>query len=102
MLSIDEVERTILELEKRDTTYATCERLAWLYIVHDHLTQRIAREKARAADMEGSPFLAACSGAEIEEILRVMNEHMDAVLMIYPKEYDAVVKKISATKEKPR
>ena len=101
MLSIEEVERTILELEKRDTTYATCERLAWLYIVHDHLTQRIVQEKSRAAEMEGSPFLAACSGAEISEILRVLNDHMEAVRVIYPKEYDAVVKKISETKEKP-
>lgn len=99
MLSIDEVERTILELEKRDTTYATCERLAWLYIVHDHLTQRIVQEKARAAEMEGSPFLSACSGAEIEEILRVMNNHMEAVRIIYPKEYEAVVKRIESTKQ---
>lgn len=99
MLSIEEVERTILELEKRDTTYATCERLAWLYIVHDHLTQRIVQEKARASEMEGSPFLSACSGAEIEEILCVMNNHMEAIRLIYPKEYDAVVKKISETKE---
>lgn len=99
MLSIEEVERTILELEKRDTTYATCERLAWMYIVHDHLTHRIVQEKARAAEMEGSPFLAACSGAEISEILRIMNEHMDAVLVIYPKEYSAVIEKIKETKK---
>ena len=99
MLSLEEVERTILELEKRDTTYATCERLAWLYIVHDHLTQRIVQEKARAAEMDGSPFLAACSGAEIAEILRVMNEHMEAVRVIYPKEYEAVVKRIAALKK---
>ena len=99
MLSIEDVERTILELEKRDTTYATCERLAWLYIVHDHLTQRIVQEKARAEEMEGSPFLAACSGAEISEILRVMDEHMEAVRVIYPKEYEAVIRKISVTKE---
>lgn len=98
MLSIEEVERTILELEKRDTTYATCERLAWLYIVHDHLTQRIAQEKARAAEMEGSPFLTACSGAEIAEILRVVNEHMEAVRVIYPKEYSAVIEKIKNIK----
>ena len=100
MLSIEEVERTILELEKRDTTYATCERLAWLYIVHDHLTQRIVQEKARAAEMEGSPFLAACSGADIAEILRVMDEHMEALSVVYPKEYEAVIRKISVTKEK--
>ena len=99
MLSVEEVERTILELEKRDTTYATCERLAWLYIVHDHMTQRIVQEKARAAEMEGSPFLAACSGAEIAEILRVVNDHMEALRVIYPKEYEAVTKKILDTKE---
>lgn len=99
MLSVEEVERTILELEKRDTTYATCERLAWLYIVHDHLTQRIVQEKARAAEMEGSQFLAACSCAEISEILRVVNEHMEAVRVIYPKEYSTVVEKIKETKK---
>ena len=98
-MSVEEVERTILELEKRDTTYATCERLAWLYIVHDHLTQRIVNEKARASEMEGSPFLAACSGAEIAEILRVVNDHMEALRVIYPKEYEAVTKKIFETKE---
>lgn len=98
-MSIEEVERTILELEKRDTTYATCERLAWLYIVHDHLTQRIVKEKARAAEMDGSSFLSACSGAEIAEILHVLNEHMEAVRVIYPKEYSAVVEKINETKK---
>ena len=89
MLSIEEVERTILELEKRDTTYATCE----------HLTQRIVQEKAHAAEMDGSPFLSACSGAEIAEILRVVNEHMEAVRVIYPKEYSAVIEKIKETKK---
>ena len=99
MLSVEEVERTILELEKRDTTYAPCERLAWLYIVHDHLTQRIVQEKAHAAEMDGSPFLAACSGADISEILRVVNDHMEAVRVIYPKEYSAVLEKIKETKK---
>ena len=99
MLSIEEVERTIPALAKRDTTYATCERLAWLYIVHDHLTQRIVQEKARAAEMDGSPFLSACSSAEIAEILRVVNEQMEAVRVIYPKEYSTVVEKIKETKK---
>ena len=48
----------------------------------------------------GQMFLAACSGAEIAEILRVVNEHMEAVRVIYPKEYEAITKKIFDTKEK--
>ena len=37
MVSIEIIEEEILDLEKRDTSYAVCERLAWLYIVRDHL-----------------------------------------------------------------
>ena len=61
-------------------------------------SQRIVQEKARAAEMEGSPFLAACSGADISEILRVVNDHMEAVRVIYPKEYSTVAEKIKETK----
>ena len=32
MVSIETIEEEILNLEKRDTSYAVCERLAWLYI----------------------------------------------------------------------
>lgn len=37
MVSIETIEEEILNLEKRDTSYAVCERLAWLYTVRDHL-----------------------------------------------------------------
>ena len=37
MVSIETIEEEILNLEKRDTSYAVCERPAWLYIVRDHL-----------------------------------------------------------------
>ena len=30
MVSIETIEEEILNLEKRDTSYAVCERLAWL------------------------------------------------------------------------
>lgn len=100
MLNADIIEREIIDLEKRDTTYANCERLAWLYIVRYAMQQRIVHEKARAGQMAGSPFLEACSGADITEILRVMDEHMEALRVVYPKEYEAVIRKISVTKEK--
>lgn len=36
MVSIETIEEEILNLEKRDTPYAVCERPAWPYIVRDH------------------------------------------------------------------
>lgn len=60
--------------------------------------ERIGMEYTRLAAVR-SPFLAACSCAEISEILRVLNEHMEAVRVIYPKEYSAVVQKIKETQK---
>lgn len=42
MVSIEIIEEEILDLEKRDTSYAVCERLAWLYTVRDHLKKPAA------------------------------------------------------------
>lgn len=43
MVSIETIEEEILDLEKRDTSYAVCERLAWLYTVRDHLKKACCR-----------------------------------------------------------
>lgn len=37
MVSVEDIDREILELERRDTSYAVVERLCWLYVVRDHL-----------------------------------------------------------------
>ena len=42
MVSIEIIEEETLDLEKRDTSYAVCERLAWLYTVRDHLKKKKA------------------------------------------------------------
>lgn len=43
MVSIEIIEEEILDLEKRDTSYTVCERLAWLYTVRDHLKKACRR-----------------------------------------------------------
>ena len=99
MINLQEVEREILDLEKKDTTYAVCERLAWLYIVRDHIKAETIEEKKRAGHAGTSAFLMACEGVEIGALLKVLDEHMEAVQVIYPKEYSAVVEKIERIKE---
>ena len=94
MLSLETVEQEILELEKRDTTYAVCERLAWLYVVRDHMTGEPAREASVTSAMSGSEFLEAASGVDHESLMRVLDEHMDCARTVCPKEYEAVMSKI--------
>ena len=99
MINLQEVEREILDLEKKDTTYAVCERLAWLYIVRDHLKAETVEEKKKAGRTGESAFLMACEGVEIGALLKVIDQHMEAVQVIYPKEYSAVVEKIERIKK---
>ena len=99
MISLEEIEKTIMDLERRDTTYAVCERLAWLYIVRDHLTVGPAHGVAFASEpapaTAGTDFLNAVSGKPIDGVLRIMGAHMECVRVLYPKEYEVVVIKIS-------
>lgn len=96
MINLDIIEREIMELEARgDTTYSQCERLSWLYIVRDHLKPTVG-ESQRTWTLEGSEFLEAASGVGYEPLMRVIDEHMQAIRVVQPKEYDAVIAKIRA------
>lgn len=94
MISIDELNKTILDLEtNRDTTYATCERLAWLYIVRDHLTQKMNKEPLTLAGE--SEFLAAVNGKCGDAVWRIMDELAETVKMLHPRVYESVLKKLN-------
>lgn len=94
MISIDEIERTILELEQKDTSYAVCEKLCWLYICRDHLKPVQIPETKTVSTKGTSPFLAAANNKPIEHVLQIIDEHMEAIRILYPKEYDAILEKL--------
>ncbi len=96
MVNLETVNQEILDLEKKDTSYATCERLAWLYIVKDHLTPE--QPRAITGRMAGSDFLQAASGVDVEALLGVLDEHLQSVRILYPAEYKAVVDRVRALK----
>ena len=94
MISIDELNKTILDLEtNRDTTYATCERLAWLYIVRDHLTQKMSKEPLALAGE--SEFLAAVNGKCGDAVWKIMDELAETVKMLHPRVYESVIRKLN-------
>lgn len=103
MLNLEEIEREIKELEVRgETTYSLCERLAWLYIVRDHIREGSTGISAlsgnRTGKLSGSEFLEACSHMDFNELMGILNEHMEAVKVVAPKEYHTIMRKIEDTK----
>lgn len=100
MVSIETIEEEILDLEKRDTSYAVCERLAWLYIVRDHLKKHTvdatATEPRITDELTGSEFLKAASSVDYAALMGVLDKHMECIKAVCPKEYGVVMSQIYA------
>lgn len=89
-----EIDRAIAELEAGKTTFGAAEKLAVLYTVRDHSNRATPQEEYSYAAEPQSEFVAAASSAPIAEVLAVLDDHMDAIKAIYPKEYTAVINRI--------
>lgn len=118
MIDLREIYDTIDQIKRTGTTVGQAEKLALLYIAADHMEREEARRRipddvvkgySRAAEPvektervkiePTSDFLEACNGARVEDVLRIMNEHMEAIAVLYPKEYEAVTNKIRITRK---
>lgn len=99
MISLDKIEQEIYDLEARgETTYSLCERLAWLYIVRDHIREGQSGVASlsgnKTGKLNGSEFLEACSNIDFADLMAILDEHMTAVRIIAPKEYASVIRRI--------
>ena len=100
MISLETIEREINEVESRcDTTYRTCERLAWLYVCRDHLRPAQQEPPATTQETSGSDFLRACSGVPYPSLMQVLDEHMSALAVVQPREYDSLMGRIRALRQ---
>lgn len=103
MINLEEIEREIKELEARgDTTYSLCERLAWLYIVRDHIRQGDSGVSTlngnRTGNLHGSEFLEACAYVNFADLMQILDAHMEAIKIVCQKEYESVLSRIRSLK----
>ena len=94
MIDLETIEREISELETRDTSYKLCERLSWLYTVRDHLRPQTKQDSTLVPQMQGSDFLEAASGTRCTDLLKVIDEHLAAIQLLYPKTYSSLIDKV--------
>lgn len=95
-----EICREITRLQSSDTTLRNCELLAVLYTAQKCL-QEATREPvprfpmySAKSEPQGSEFVEAALNADYRGVLNVLDEHMEAIRVLYPKEYAAVMRKI--------
>lgn len=83
---------------KRDTTYSVIEKLSQLYIVRDHLSGCNITKVVDVVPVEitgNSEFLEMVSGKDSAKAWAVIDEHMSALKVMYPKQYKAILNRIA-------
>ena len=94
MINPEELDKEILMLEKKDTTYANCERLAWLYIVRDHVTGQKCAQPTPLSVNPSSEFLLAVDGKDSVSVFAIIDDLMDTIRATAPKAYDHVMRRV--------
>ena len=92
-MNIEEINEEIKGLESAETNWGNVQRLALLYTVRDHLPQTTGE-----VDIGTDEFTRACCGVNINSLINVLDEHMQVIHAVYPKEYSALIKKIQSLK----
>ena len=109
-MDIDEINEHIRKLKCEETCWQSVNKLAALCTVRDELkeedkaqandsTTRSAPAStaySTAAELSKSEFVEAASSVPFSGLMDVLDEHMNAIKMVYPKEYELVMRKITA------
>ena len=97
MIDLDMIEAEIDRLELRPTSFYSCRRLSTLYNVRDHIiADRYPKEvnTALKSSLSGSEFLDAANGKPYEEVMKVVDEHLETIRLLYPKTWDGIIQRI--------
>ena len=99
----EELLDAIKELQSKAPTYSTCEKLATFYTLLSHLYSDKDKDQQGysyntgymfPSNDQSSDFKKAISGKDIEQVVEILDEHMQVVSLLFPKEYKAVIQKI--------
>lgn len=99
MLTERELLETIEECKTAKPTAERCQLMAASYIVLEHLFPKESQATVTPAQMRvqtvtdsDSEFIHAAKAAGIDRTLEVLDEHMECIRVLYPKEYAAVLR----------
>lgn len=93
MNNLEVITEEIKKLESQALTYSVADKLASLYIILEHNSPATITKKELSPVLNGSEFLDAVSSVDVSSLLRILDEHMNVVQLLFPMEYEALIKK---------
>ena len=111
MRNCEIIEQEIAELEAKQIDYGTAEKLAWLYIVRDHIkapkaqhmevheTEDVTERYESKPDIiinegTGSEFLEIIEGKNLDTVLEIIDETMSTLKTTLPRIYNNTMAKL--------
>jgi hypothetical protein len=108
MITEKDLKEAIAECQgARNPNASTCIKLAAFYTILNNL---YPEQKEEPTDVgystmpsyndylpqiaTGNEFIDICMQKDIMAVLEVLSEHMEAIKLLYPKEYDSIIEKI--------
>lgn len=112
-MDIVEINEHIRKLKCEETNWQSVEKLAALCTVRNELSEAESWENSPASQAEPvrqieystrpqepqSEFVEAASAVPFGGLMQVLDEHMKAIKLVYPKEYELVMRKIVSLSE---
>ena len=95
-MDIDEINDHIHKLKCGSTDWQSVEKLAALCTVRNELEEKQAPAEMQTQALPPASYVEAASAAPFGGLMEVLNEHMSAIKLAYPKEYELVMRKITA------
>ena len=109
-MDIVEINEHIRKLKCEETNWQSVEKLAALCTVRNELSEAESRGNSPAPQPEPvrqieystrpqepqSEFVEAASAVPFSGLMEVLDRHMNAIKIAYPKEYELVMKKIGS------
>ena len=107
-MDIEEINEHIRKLKCEETSWQSVEKLAALCTVRNELDDKpteklavstpqpvpISAYSTAAAPEPQSDFVAAASSVPFGGLMQVLDEHMNAIKLVYPKEYELVIRRL--------
>lgn len=97
-MDMNEIQSEIQRLEDADTNYTNCGKLATLYTVRNGLRPEEPHIDNYSYSYANAPiqseFINICMAAGFETVLGVLDEHMECIKALYPKEYNSIIRKL--------
>lgn len=109
-MDIVEINEHIRKLKCEETNWQSVEKLAALCTVRNELSEAKSRESSPSPQPEParqieystrpqepqSEFVEAASAVPFSELMKVLDNHMDSIKLVYPKEYSSIIYRLKS------